>query len=100
MCVFFGSLVLWKELSHELSFLPPPVSPFSAPRFLQLNVLGEMDDNDEEGEEEEEDDEGDESGDEGGGGDVGSGAGAGGGAAPKDDAEIDELAAALGATSV
>lgn len=62
--------------------------------FTQLEVLGEMDDNEEDGdeddeeEEEEEDNEQEASGEEAGA------------VAPKDDAEVDELAAALEAATV
>ncbi|CAM9761018.1 unnamed protein product [Pylaiella littoralis] len=71
----------------------------------KLDTLGEMDDNDEDAEEEEEDEEeGGVVAEGSGAADVEAGAGASAvaeaGAAPKDDAEVDELAAALGATTV
>ncbi|CAM9972839.1 unnamed protein product [Ectocarpus sp. 6 AP-2014] len=64
----------------------------------KLDALGEMDDNDEDGDEEEEEEEGGEEEEEEGEGKSGETAAAE--TAPKDDAEIDELAAALGAATV
>ena len=63
----------------------------------QLDALGEMDDNEEDGDEEEEEEEDKEEE----GSEEAAGANAGeAGATPKEDAEIDDLAAALGAATV
>eukprot|EP00903_Cladosiphon_okamuranus_P007786 g7535.t1 len=61
----------------------------------KLDALGEMDDNEEDGDEEEDEEEQEEEGSE----EV-AGAGSEAGVSPKDDAEIDDLAAALGAATV
>lgn len=79
------------------SLFAPPLA--TAPRaHEQLDALGDMDDNEEDGDEEdEEEDDGGEGSEE-----AAAEAEAAGeaGAAPKDDAEIDDLTAALGAATV
>ena len=84
----------------SLTVLPLPLPPLTAPRaHAQLDTLGEMDDNEEDGDEDEDDEDEQEEGEGGDEAAVG-GAAEEAGAAPKDDAEIDDLTAALGAATV
>lgn len=82
--------------SHARRCVAPPSLVTLRPAYAQLDALGEMDDNEEDGDEDDEEDEGEE--------EEGTVEAAGTaeetGVAPIDDAEIDDLAAALGAATV